>query len=51
MTADPLPGPGAGESHCACVASLSVRTGDDDPPLGVEALYSVPPELVAGSAD
>ncbi len=31
--------------------ACGAQCGDDDPPLGVEALHSVPMELIAGRAD
>ncbi|MCO5106852.1 MAG: hypothetical protein M9907_07195 [Burkholderiaceae bacterium] len=51
MIAHPQPEPGPDE-HCQCVRAAlpAAQFGEDDPPLGIEALHSVPPELFADGA-
>ena len=51
MNAHPPPQPCCDDDpHWGYAALPAAQFGEDDPPLGVEALHSVPPELIAGAA-
>ncbi len=51
MNAHPPPQPCCADAPQWGYAALpAAQFGEDDPPLGVEALHSVPPELIAGAA-
>ncbi|HLS57315.1 MAG TPA: hypothetical protein VK052_14660 [Zeimonas sp.] len=51
MSANPVPEWNVEEPCCTRAAPAATHFGDDDPPLGVEALHSVPAELIVGRAD
>ena len=50
MSANPVLEQGVDEPCCTHAAPPAAHFTDDDPPLGGEALHSVPLELIVGRA-